>query len=181
VPAGGTHEARGAFPSLHATTASSSATAAGFWIPRRNLIFGKEIRHTGWSPDYQPRLLRKGAARFDPEREVHELVIWDGETGFLVEPLIHYNYETLAQFHRKQMAYTRYEARVWLQEGRRVRLRGSVGQPLREFYRRFVTLEGWRDGGHGLLLSGLMAYYAWVRHRMLWQMAQAEAQNLARS
>jgi glycosyltransferase involved in cell wall biosynthesis len=139
----------------------------GFWIPRRNIIFGKEIRFTGWSPDYQPRVLKKGFARFDPAREVHELVLWDGQAGHLREPLIHYNYETLAQFHTKQVKYTRYEAQVWYAEGKRARWRGALGQPVREFFRRYIALQGWRDGGHGLLLSALMAYYAFVRWKML--------------
>jgi hypothetical protein len=139
----------------------------GFWIPRRNIIFGKEIRHTGWSPDYQPRVMKKGFARFDPAREVHELVLWDGEVGYLRESLIHYNYETLAQFRAKQIKYARYEAQVWHAEGKRARWRGAIGQPLREFFRRYISLHGWRDGGHGLLLSALMAYYALVRWKML--------------
>ncbi|MEW5720951.1 MAG: glycosyltransferase family 2 protein [Chloroflexota bacterium] len=145
-------------------------SAVGFWVSRRNIIFGKEIRHTGWSPDYQPRVMKKGFARFDPAREVHELVLWDGQVGYLREPLIHYNYETLAQFRKKQIVYTRYEAQVWLAEGKRARWRGAIGQPLREFFRRYISLQGWRDGGHGLLLSVLMAYYAFVRWRMLREM-----------
>ncbi|MBI5651035.1 MAG: glycosyltransferase family 2 protein [Chloroflexi bacterium] len=142
----------------------------GFWIPRRNILFGKEIRHTGWSPDYQPRVMKKGFARFDPAREVHELVLWDGQAGYLREPLIHYNYETVAQFRAKQIAYTRYEAQVWFNEGKRARWRGAIGQPLREFFRRYIALQGWRDGGHGLLLSALMAYYAGVRWQILREM-----------
>lgn len=142
-------------------------SSVGYWIPRRNIIFGKEIRHTGWSPDYQPRVMQKGFARFDPAREVHELVLWNGETGYLREPLIHYNYETLAQFRAKQEKYTRYEAQVWFAEGKRAHWRGVMGQPLREFFRRFVSLQGWRDGRHGFALSALMAYYAFVRWNML--------------
>ncbi len=152
---------------LHATR---NTQHVGFWIPRRNILFGKEIRHTGWSPDYQPRVMRKGFARFDPAREVHELVVWDGAVGYLREPLIHYNYETPAQFRKKQIVYTRYEAQVWFAEGKRARGRGAIGQPLREFLRRYISLQGWRDGGHGLLLSVLMAYYAFVRWRMLREM-----------
>ncbi len=144
----------------------------GYWIPRRNIIFGKEIRYTGWSPDYQPRVLKKGSARFDPAREVHELILWNGEVSYLREPLIHYNYETLAQFRAKQIKYTKYEAEIWFAEGKRARWRGAIGQPLREFFRRYISLQGWRDGGHGLLLSTLMAYYAFVRWQMLREMAQ---------
>jgi glycosyltransferase involved in cell wall biosynthesis len=142
----------------------------GFWVPRRNMIFGKWIRHAGWSPDFQPRVVKKGFGRFDAKRAVHELLIWDGDAGYLREPLIHYNYETLAQFRQKQIAYTRYEARVWFEEGRRARLRGFIGQPIREFFRRFISLQGWRDGAHGLLLSVLMSYYAFVRQLLLWRL-----------
>lgn len=156
---------------------NSPATVAGFWAPRRNVIFGKEIRHTGWSPDYQPRLLRRGKGRFDPAREVHELLLWDGEVRRLREPLIHFNYETLAQFRTRNTKYTRYEARIWFEEGRRARLRGFVGQPVREFFRRYLSLQGWRDGGHGLWLSILMAYYAFVRQKMLWEMGRANPQG----
>ena len=152
--------------------AAINGELVGLWIPRRNFIFGKEVRHTGWSPDYQPRVLRKGRARFDPARQVHELVLWDGEVGYLREPLIHYNYESLAQFRKKQNQYTQYEARVWYAEGKRAHRRGFIGQPLREFLRRFITLRGWRDGMHGLVLSALMAYYAFVRQRLLWKMDQ---------
>ena len=151
--------------------AAINGEKVGFWIPRRNFIFGKEIRYTGWSPDYQPRVLLKGKARFDPERKVHELVLWDGPVGYLKQPLIHYNYETLAQFRKKQTQYTQFEAQVWYAEGKRARWRGFVGQPMREFFRRFVSLQGWRDGGHGLLLSVLMAYYAFVRQTLLWKMS----------
>ncbi len=148
-----------------------------FWIPRKNYIFGKWIRHTGWFPDYQPRLLRRDKARFDPDRPVHELVLADGPEGFLKQPLIHYNYETVAQFRRKQLAYTHIEAEMMFREGIRPRLRGFLGQPAREFYRRFVSLQGYRDGGHGLVLSLLMGYYAFVRQRMLAEMwAQRDRQ-----
>jgi (heptosyl)LPS beta-1,4-glucosyltransferase len=150
--------------------AGPQSPIVGFWIPRRNIILGKEIRYTGWSPDYQPRVMKKGFARFDPAREVHELVLWDGAVGYLREPLVHYNYESLAQFRAKQINYTRYEAQVWHAEGKRARWRGAIGQPVREFVRRYISLQGWRDGGHGLLLSALMAYYALVRWRMLHDM-----------
>jgi (heptosyl)LPS beta-1,4-glucosyltransferase len=134
-----------------------------FWVPRKNYIFGKWIRHTGWSPDYQPRVLKKGRAWFDAARPVHELVIAQGKEGFLETPLVHYNYETVAQFHTKQERYTEFEAQMMAAEGIHPSLKSYLSMPLREFYRRFVTLEGFRDGLHGMRLSMLMAYYAFRR------------------
>lgn len=135
----------------------------GWWVPRKNIIWGKHIRHTGWSPDYQMRLLKRGFARYDPAREVHEVGVLDGAEGFLHNPLTHYNYETVRQFVQKQGRYTEYEARILLESGVVPRARGLIGQPLREFYRRFVSLQGYKDGGHGLLLSLLMACYTFRR------------------
>jgi glycosyltransferase involved in cell wall biosynthesis len=148
-----------------------------FWIPRRNYIFGHLIQHTGWSPDYQPRVLKKGRARFDPTRQVHELVLAEGGEEFLRERLTHYNYESVSQFLRKQRRYTQFEARILFEQGIRPRWRGLVGQPLREFIRRLITLQGYKDGGYGILLSALMAYYAFVRQRMLAEMYQRRGPN----
>src|SRR5262249_55615268 len=44
----------------------------GWKIPRYNYIFGKLTRWAGWYPDYQLRLLKVGAAQYDPTRQVHE-------------------------------------------------------------------------------------------------------------
>lgn len=145
---------------------------SGWWVPRHNYIFGRVIRHAGWYPDHQLRLLRQGQARYDPRREVHELVILDGEVGYLENPLIHYNYDTLAQFVERQNRYTDYEARILFDQGVRPKPHNFILQPLREFRRRYVSLEGYKDGFLGLLLSLLMAYYNLVMHlrlRRLWQ------------
>lgn len=132
---------------------------AGYWIPRRNFIVGHETRGGGFSPDYQLRLLRREQAQYDLVREVHEIVQLDGAEGYLTEPLIHLNYDNWAQFHRKQLFYARYEARILAQRGIRPRPHNFVLQPLREFRRRFVTLAGWQDGIHGLWLALLLAWY----------------------
>ncbi len=141
-----------------------------YWIPRKNYIFGRWIRYAGWSPDYQPRLMRRDRVHFDPTRPVHELVMADGPEAYLENRLTHLNYETLAQFRKKQIAYTRFEAEEFYREGRKPHWWGYIGQPLREFLRRYVALQGYKDGRHGLLLCMLMGYYAFVRHRMLMSM-----------
>jgi hypothetical protein len=139
--------------------AIQSDACAGYWVPRRNIIFGKHIRHTGWSPDYQPRLLNVARCRWDPTHPVHERVFFDGPDGHLQNKLTHHNYDTIAQFVAKQERYTDIHARQLFTEGKRARLRSFIGQPAREFVRRFVSLHGYRDGLHGVVLSLLLAYY----------------------
>ena len=149
-------------------------SAVGWWVPRRNYIWGRWIRHAGWYPDYQLRLLKRGLARYDPTREVHEIVQLGGPEDHLQNPLTHYNYATVGQFRRKQGLYATYEAGVLLKQGIHPRPHSVILQPLREFWRRYVTLQGYKDGGHGLLLSILMGYYtgvAYWRARGMWRKA----------
>ena len=136
-----------------------SGAEVGWNIPRVNTIVGKQPRHGGFYPDYQLRLMRIGRARYDLSRPVHEVVVLDGAEGRLRNHLLHYNYDTWAQFHAKQQRYATMEARILKERGISPRPHNFILQPLREFRRRYLTLQGYRDGWLGLKLSVLLAYY----------------------
>jgi hypothetical protein len=146
---------------------------AGWWIPRHNYLVGHRMRGGGWYPDPQLRLLRRGRARYDPALPVHERVILDGPEGTLDNVLIHYNYDSVRQFLRKQDRYVDYEVRILDERGVRVRPWTYVSMPLREFWRRLVTLGGWRDHVYGLLFSTLLAYYKFVAYARLRRLRRA--------
>lgn len=147
--------------------AAAQTDMAAFRMPRHNYIFGKLTRGAGWYPDYQTRLLRVDAARYDPERQVHEVVLLDGPLGTLEQPIIHYNYRDLSQFLDKQRRYTAYEARILHQQGIKAKPQNFILQPLRHFRWRYFTLKGYQDGLHGLRLSLLMAWYEFRKYQML--------------
>src|SRR5207247_11264483 len=95
-----------------------------------------------------------------PVRVVDEVVLVDGGLGYLGEPLLHFNYPSIGEFVRKQEGYCALEAERWLATFGRPRKRALFGQPVREFWRRYVALQGYREGPLGFLLSALLAYYA---------------------
>jgi len=145
----------------------------GWWVPRENYIFGHLTKGAGYYPDYQMRLLRSGHGHY--ERAASEIVVLKGDEGHLTQPLIHYNYRDLAEFHAKQRIREVFEARTLDCQGVRVRLRTFVLQPIREFWRRYVTLCGYKDGWHGLRLSLLLAYYfGWRNYVRLWHLKGTE-------
>jgi (heptosyl)LPS beta-1,4-glucosyltransferase len=137
----------------------------GWWVPRHNYIFGRLTLGAGWYPDYQMRLLRRGTARY--ERPVHEIVVLQGQEGYLENPLLHYNYHTVAQFRAKQVRYTDYDARILLAEGVRPGPFTPYTQAVRHFFWRYVSLHGHRDGLHGLRLCLLTAWYEGAKYRKL--------------
>jgi glycosyltransferase involved in cell wall biosynthesis len=137
--------------------AVSSDQAVAYWIPRRNYIWGRWIKGGGWWPDEQLRLLRRDRARYGSGALVHEVASVDGPEGHLRCALVHYNYETVAQFVAKQRRYARLEAAARRGAGERGKPKRLLSMPARELYRRFVQLDGKRDGGHGAALAVLSA------------------------
>ncbi|HEX6290036.1 MAG TPA: glycosyltransferase family 2 protein [Herpetosiphonaceae bacterium] len=136
----------------------------GYWLPRHNRYFGRWLKGGGWYPDRQLRLLRRGHARYDETRLVHELVQLDGSTGDLHGHLLHINIETWPELHTKQRRYALAEAQTLALAGVRAKWRNLLLQPLREVKRRFVTWHGYRDGGLGLVLALTMGYYELVKY-----------------
>jgi (heptosyl)LPS beta-1,4-glucosyltransferase len=148
------------------------AAISGYWIPRRNILFGRTVDYAGWSPDYQLRLLRRGMASYRSDKSVHELVDLKGDAGYLRNRLIHHNYETVRQFRSRQRAYSSMEASDMFRRGVRVRPQNYLLQPWRQFWRRYVSLKGYRGGLLGLFLSTLLAYYefrTYLELRSLWR------------
>lgn len=142
---------------------------AGWWVPRRNYIAGRWIRHGGWYPDYQLRLMQRERARYDPAWEVHEIVVLDGPAGYLKHPLIHYNYRNWREFVSRQFSYARLEVRALMRRGIRPRPWSPFSMPVREFLRRYVSLRGYKDGFHGFVLAALMGIYTMYVYGVLWR------------
>ncbi len=139
-----------------------------WWIPRHNYIFGRLTKGAGWYPDYQPRLLLRGHVRW--ERPVHEIAIADGPEGYLESPLIHYNYQDVADFKARQEQYNQLDAEILFREGVRPRPYTPYTQFARHFWWRFITLRGLREGFHGFRLSLLTAYYEMKKYHRLARM-----------
>lgn len=142
----------------------------GYYIPRKNIIFGKWIEHTGWYPDYVLRLFRKDKGKFEAKK-VHEAIFLAGETLKLESPLEHLNYDNITQFLNKMVkTYTVSEADYLMSEGYKYNSLDIVKMPLSEFIKRYFAEQGYRDGMHGLVLSLLQSFYHLIVFLRLWEM-----------
>lgn len=139
----------------------------GFYFPRKNIIFGKWIRHSGWYPDWQLHLFRAKKGTY--HQPIHEQVKVEGRTGRLKNNLLHYNYESISQYLRKIDRYTDIEALSLFNRGYRFSLPDLFGKPTDEFLRRFFAEEGHRDGLHGLALAFLQAISCIVTLLKVWE------------
>lgn len=140
--------------------------ACAYWIPRENYFWGRRLRGGGWWPDEQLRLLSVDHCHYDTLRAVHEVAAVNGETAHLTQPMVHLNYDDWAEFLAKQHEYAALEAQRRRAGGESPRPHNYVLQPLREFWRRYATLSGWRDGMTGLLVCAAMGWFELLTLRM---------------
>lgn len=155
------------------------ADIVGYWIPRKNILFGKWIQHGLWWPDKQLRLFKRGLGGF-PCKHVHEYLSVDGLTSELTSSMVHYNYETVSQFIRKMdEIYTVSEVENHLASGYRVIWYDAIRFPMSDFVKTFFAQRGFKDGLHGLVLSLLQAFYSFIVFVKLWEREKFNQEELS--
>jgi glycosyltransferase involved in cell wall biosynthesis len=151
------------------TIVGGGSPHAGYTVPRRNVFWGRWVRHGGLYPDRQVRLFRRGRGRF-VERSVHESVRVEGSLGRLAGHLEHRSYRDVADFLKRADRYSTLAAEEWRAAGRPVRpLVDLVGRPLARFLGMYVARAGFLDGWRGFLLAVLYGYYVFMRSAKVWE------------
>jgi glycosyltransferase involved in cell wall biosynthesis len=157
----------------------SEPREAAFRIPRMTRHFGRWMRTTDAYPDYQVRLYDRRRARWKP-LQVHESVTADGPVGTLRSDLLHEGDATVAARKEKLRHYARLSAGEMHRRGRRGGALAMVLHPPAAFLRSFVLRRGFLDGGAGLRVSALQAYYVYLKFAYLRaQSTERRTQNRA--
>jgi glycosyltransferase involved in cell wall biosynthesis len=152
-----------------AAIVEGGGTHAGYAVPRRNVFWGRFIRHGGLYPDWQVRLFARGRGRF-VERSVHESVTIEGTVGRLRGHLEHRSYRDVADFLARADRYSTLAAEEWVAAGHRPRpLVDLVARPIGRFLGMYVGRAGFLDGWRGFLLAVLYAYYVLMRSAKVWE------------
>lgn len=151
---------------------TADGPADGYAVPRRNIFWGRWVRHGGLYPDLQVRLFRRGRGRFTA-RAVHESVSVDGRVERLAGHLEHRSYRDLSDFLARADRYATLAAEEAVAQGRRARLVDLVFRPLGRFLVMYVVRRGFLDGWRGFLLASLYAYYVLIRTAKIWERTDA--------
>ena len=140
----------------------------GYEVPRRNIVWGRWIRHGGLYPDWQVRLFRRGAAASasapctsragDRRRRTA-----GGTSSSLVRDV--------ADFLTRADRYSTLRPRTGARAGG-PRL-DFVLRPLGRFLGMYVVGRGFLDGWRGFLLAALYAYYVLIRSAKVWERTRA--------
>jgi glycosyltransferase involved in cell wall biosynthesis len=134
-------------------------------LDRLSSFCGHWVRHSGWYPDWVPRLFKRGAARFSDDL-VHERLVFEAPARRLEGKLMHYSYEDFETVLRKLDAYSSAGAR----QRRAARQRGGFGKALGRgawaFIRTYLLRRGFLDGRAGFMIAVFNAetvYYRFLK------------------
>ncbi|MCG3730677.1 glycosyltransferase family 2 protein [Vibrio cincinnatiensis] len=139
-----------------------------YQIDRLTTAFGKQIRYSGWSPDWVTRLYRTQDTQYNTAL-VHESVEIPSHLTLqsLSGYLQHYTFEYLPQYTAKTQHYMK--AWVDQREGKKSSsLTGAVLHGFFRFFKMYIVKRGFLDGRHGLLLAILSANTTFTRYADLW-------------
>jgi len=152
-------------------------------IPRKNIIFGKWIKHTNWWPDYNIRFFKKGFVSWN--EAIHSVPMTQGKGADLPDKeeyaIIHNNYENISSYLEKMLRYTDAGKDNLLKGGYVFSWKDLIKKPANEFLSRYFEGEGYKDGIHGLALSLLQSFSQLVLYLKVWEKQGFSDKNLGKS
>jgi len=166
-------------PELAAAIRAALASPAAdvYAVDRLSSFCGHWIYHSGWYPDWIPRLFKRGAARFSDDL-VHERLVFDTPAQRLNGKLMHYSYENFETVVRKLDAYSSAGALQRHAAGQH----GSFGKALARgawaFVRTYVLRGGFLDGRAGFMIAVFNAETVYYRFLKLARLAEEPRSQL---
>ena len=128
----------------------------GYFVPRLNNFFGKEIKTCGLYPDYTIRFFNKTKAKFN-DVQVHESIQLKSNIGYLKSDIYHHAYSTIEEFIVKQNRYST------LNHKKRNILKAIVN-PYWTFFKLYFLKLGFLDGWQGFVISKLYSQYTFWKY-----------------
>ena len=149
-------------------------------LPRKNIIFGKWIKHSLWWPDYNVRFFQKGKVEWSDK--IHSVPLTRGRGVDLrakrANAIIHHNYQSISQYLERLNRYTDFQTAELIDSGYQFTWEDLIKKPTGEFLSRFFAGEGYKDGVHGLALSLLQAFSELVKYLKVWEKEGFKARDL---
>lgn len=141
-----------------------------FAVPRRNIVFGKEMKYCGLRPDYVEHLLKKSAFT-KWQGALHETPKMKGNVGYLKNSLIHLKHERLSEMVEKTNKWSEIEAKLMFDAGHPsmniIRFTTAMG---REFWLRMIIQRAFLDKGEGIIYGFYQVWSRFISYAKLWEL-----------
>lgn len=150
----------------------------GYFIKRRDVMWGKELRYGETAHVKLLRLGRKGTGEW--EYNVHEEWNIKGKKEFLVNYLIHYPHKSVKKFLKDINYYTDLRAKQLHERNIQVKWWMILFYPLGKFIFNYVLRLGFLDGTAGFIYAIMMSLHSFLVRGKLWLQDQYEKKEKVR-
>jgi len=151
---------------LQILAAIAAPVADVYETPRLSSYCGRQMHHSGWWPDYNPRLFRRGTIAFSDDL-VHERLQFQATPGRLTAPLYHESFRSLDEVLDKVNRYSSAGAEQALARGKQGSLGNAVVHGFWAFLRTYFLRAGFLDGREGFMLAVSNAEGVYYRYAKL--------------
>ncbi|MFZ2206698.1 MAG: glycosyltransferase family 2 protein [Microgenomates group bacterium] len=140
-----------------------------FKVPRKNMFGGKKwLKHGGWWPDKQMRLIKLSAFKNWPH-EIHSTPQIDGEMGYLKNAFHHYFHGNLEEMVKKTLIFENIESDLLFHAKKQVSVPTFFRKFFGELYRRLFKKQGYLDGKIGIMESVYQSYSKTITYLLLYE------------
>ena len=144
----------------------------GFYIQRKDVIFGKMLKYGETGKIKLLRLARKKAGVW--YGKVHEQWQVDGKVSELEHSLIHYPHQTIDEFLKEINFYTSLRAKELYQKGVKASFFDIVIYPKAKFILNYFINLGFLDGIEGFVFAIFMSFHSFLVRGKLWLLWKKE-------
>ncbi len=141
---------------------------SGFYIKRKDIMWGKELKYGETGNIKLLRLARRSAGKW--VGKVHEVWIVKGVTGELLNPIFHYPHPNVTEFLREINFYTTLRAEELFHQHIKVNWWDIIIYPKGKFIINYFIKFGFLDGIEGLVISLMMSFHSFLVRGKLWQL-----------
>jgi glycosyltransferase involved in cell wall biosynthesis len=152
--------------------AGREPASAGYRIPRSSSYMGRQIKHSGWYPDWQMRLFDRRKGRWS-DALIHEsFKLNEGETSQKLNgDIVHITVDDASDHHRMiGERYAPLAARQMFDRGRRTSVLKLITAAPLAFFSSFILKAGFLDGMPGYCIARFSAHHAFLKHLLLWEL-----------
>lgn len=144
-----------------------------YQLDRISSLCGKWIRHSGWYPDWIPRLYNRKDVKWN-DAPVHEHLIIPSHFHQvrLRGKLYHYSYTSYEQFDDKLDRYARLSAQSMIKKNQKYSPMIAQLAPAFRYFRTLVLKLGFLDGREGFWLSSKNAQLVRKKYEYFYQMTR---------
>jgi glycosyltransferase involved in cell wall biosynthesis len=159
------------------TFLSAPGSAPGMEINRVTWHLGRWIRHGEFFPDWQLRIFRRGAGRWEGTNPHGRVQLGAGaSSGRFRGEAYHWSYRDLADQVDRIQDFSSIQAAANRERGRGHSLRDMILRPPARFLRAYLLKQGWRDGVPGFVIAAATAFHVFLKYAKQWELERIGVQ-----